>query len=470
MQPVLTPDEMAAIDAAAPVPLDELVERAGRAVARTALELLGGTYGRRVVVVAGPGNNGADGRVAARLLRSRGVRVEVVDATNAPTVLGPCDLVIDAAFGSGLRSPYDFPATGSAHVLSVDVPSGISGLTGQRHGSPPRALVTLTFAALRPGVLLGDGPSYSGEVRVADIGLDVSTARIGFVEPDDVVAWVPARADDDHKWRHAVWLIAGSAGMSGAAGLCSAATLRGGAGYVRLSTPGVDPAERGEFAAAPIEAVGAALPLDGWADEVRRGAERFAVVAVGPGLGRSDVVVAGVRELAPVLDSPLVLDGDALWALGTDAPELLAGRSAPTVLTPHDGEFERLTGSTPGQDRIGAARSLAASTRAVVLLKGPTTVVADADGQVLLVRSGGARLASAGTGDVLTGLVSAHLALGAAPPRAAAAAAQLHGLAAELGHQRSLVASDLPGLVAAAWDLLLGSGEGRSDQGRSVSE
>jgi NAD(P)H-hydrate epimerase len=160
--------------------------------------------------------------------------------------------------------------------------------------------------------------------------------------------------------------------------------------------------------------------------------------------------------LAAAVDRPLVVDGDALPALGVDVTRILADRPAPTVLTPHDGEFAALTGAPPGEDRVAAARSLARDSGAVVLLKGPTTVVAAPDGRVLLVRAGDQRLATAGTGDVLTGLVAAHLALGAAPLEAAAAAAQVHGDAALLGARRGLVASDLVDLVPLHWEQLLG--------------
>ena len=455
MIPVLTPAESAALDAASSEPLEVLVQRAGRAVATAALRLLGGTYGRRVVVVAGPGNNGADGRVAAALLARRGVRVRVVEATDVAVAgarLEPSDLVIDAAFGTGLRSDVEFPDVDGAPVLAVDIPSGIDGLTGAVRGRPPRAVATVTFVAPAPGLLLGAGPSHAGEVVVADIGLDPRDARIGLVEDADVVAWVPRRRVDDHKWRHAVWLIAGSEGMRGAGRLCAASTMRGGAGYVRCSSP--DGAADG-----PIEAVGVPLSPASWADDVVRGADRFACIAIGPGLGRDRDVAEGIRAVVQGAPVPVVVDGDGLSALGRDVAELLAGRGAPTVLTPHDGEFETLTGAAPGADRLGAARGLAESTGAVVLLKGPTTVVAGPDGDVLLVRAGDERLATAGTGDVLTGLVAAHLALGADPARGAASAAHLHGRAAALGPSRSLVASDLPDLVARAWDQL-GAGEG----------
>jgi len=449
MIPVLTPAEMGAVDAAAPEPAEALVRRAASAVARAALELLGQGYGQRVVIVAGPGNNGWDGRVAGELLRASGAAVTVIDALAAPEVLPRSDLVIDAAFGTGFRGEYVFPATDGAPVLAVDIPSGVSGLTGRSSGAPARAVATVSFAALKPGLVLGDGPSYSGRVDVADIGLDVhDVAAAHLVEPSDVMSWIPDREIDDHKWRHAVWCVAGSPGMSGAAFLCAAAALRGGAGYVRLSTPG-DPDPR-----APIESVVHPVGEHGWAAEVLAAAERFAAVAVGPGLGGSEVTGAEVRDLVGHLEVPVVIDGDGLAALGADPADVLDGRTAPTVLTPHDGEFERLTGTAPGEDRIAAARSLASRTGATVLLKGPTTVVAGPDGAALLVRAGDQRLATAGTGDVLTGLVAAHLALGAAPLHAAAAAAQVHGGAASMGPARGLVASDLIDLVPRYWRTL----------------
>lgn len=451
MIPVLTPEQMRAVDAAAPEAVEVLIRRAAAAVCREAIEFLGGSYGRRVVVVAGPGNNGNDGRVAAELLRARGVKVTVFSADEVPEVLPACDLVIDAAYGTGFRGTYDAPVT-SAPVLAVDICSGLSGLTGESSGRPVTAERTVTFAALKPGLLFGAGPVHSGEVRLVDIGLDAGSSTTHLVDDGDLVEWVPERSSTAHKWRHAVWIVAGTPGMSGAARLCAAAALRGGSGYVRLSTPGSPQPP------APTEAVLHDLPATGWAADVRSGADRFAAIAVGPGLGREDATVDEVRELVATLDRPLVVDGDALWALGPDAAEQLRGRSSPTVLTPHDGEFERLTGTLPGPDRITAAKDLAASTGAVVLLKGPTTVVASPEGACLLVRSGDARLATAGTGDVLTGIVTAHLALGADPWRGTAAAAQLHGLAARCGPARGLIASDLITAIPDAWRRLAAAG------------
>ena len=442
MQAIVTPEEMAAIDGAAAEPVEVLIERAGWAVARAALGLLGGSYGRRVVVLAGKGNNGSDGRVAARFLAARGVRCSVIDVVDASSVLPDADLVIDAAYGTGFRGDYRSPrpADPRTPVLAVDIPSGIDGITGQAAAGVLAAQQTITFAARKPGLLLADGVERAGQVSVADIGLDTSVATAHLVEKADLQAWMPARPRAAHKWQAAAWVVAGSPGMSGAAHLAARAAQRGGAGYVRLSTPG------GRVEGAPIEAVTTELPADDWAREVAEGSERFSALAVGPGLGTAVGVAEQVRLLVSATSLPIVVDGDGLRALGEHAGRVIADRpadAASVVLTPHDGEYEGLTGSAPPADRFAAVRQLAEATGAVVLLKGPTTLVAEPGGSVLAVTSGDHRLATAGTGDVLTGLLVALLAQGMAPLPAAAAAAHLHGAAGDLACPRGLVAGDL---------------------------
>lgn len=437
MIPVVTVGEMRAIDADAAEPTAVLVDRAGAAVARTARRMLGGVYGRRVVVLAGPGNNGADGRIAAERLRRAGLRVEVVDVDEAPGVLPAADLVIDAAFGTGVSRPYDAPDPGRALVLAVDIPSGVRGDTGASVGSPMSAHVTVTFAAFKPGLLLGDGPRVTGAVEIADIGLDVGRATVHLVDDAGAAAMVPRRPADAHKWHQAVLVVAGSPGMTGAAHLTTAAAQRAGAGMVRLASPGLaDPG-------GPTEAVSTAVPETGWAEELADSSDRIDAFAIGPGLGTSMAARHQMRMLISRLDRPVVIDGDALTALGGDAASVLAGRTAPTVLTPHDGEFPRLTGSAPGDDRLGAVRQLASTLGAVVLLKGPATVIAEPGGRVRMVRSGDERLATAGTGDVLTGIVAALLAGGASAFDAAAAGAHLHGLAGSMGPRPGAIASDV---------------------------
>ena len=567
---VLTPDEMRAVDEAAPEPVAILIERAGAAVARAAIEMLGGTYGRRVVVIAGKGNNGADGRAAAQRLARRGVRVTIVDAVAAPRRLARCDLVIDAAFGTGFRGTWVAPEVGDVAVLAVDIPSGVDGLTGvvDPSSQPLRATRTITFAALKPGLLFGQGPALAGIIDVADIGLSVDSASLcGLLTEADVAARLPRRRREAHKWASALLIIGGSPAMAGAPALVAAAAQRAGAGMVRVGIPG------GLIGVS--EAVGVDLPAEQWSAVALAAADRVHAAVVGPGLGRSRSTLSDVRSLLGRLHCPVVLDADGLAALagpddtagsgdpnfgasggdvggeggrsaeghigdglntptigkaagirsettgraepstviaqrgagrstarvgfgaagrdgrvdsgtilpghravldasarrrggplpdlGSDARgpgaqrnltalQVLARRDAPTVLTPHDGEFGMITGHRPAADggRIGDALRLATATGAVVLLKGPTTVIADPDGSVTLVTEGDERLATAGTGDVLSGTIGALLANGLGPAEAAAVGAWLLGRAARLGPAVGLVAGDLPELIAQA--------------------
>jgi hydroxyethylthiazole kinase-like uncharacterized protein yjeF len=451
VQPVLTIAQMQAVDAraVATTPIEELVERAGTAVAGAALDLLGGAYGRRVVLICGTGNNGADGRVAARLLARRGVRVTVAAPGDVEAIGGSgprVDLVVDAAFGTGFRGAYDAPrVAGGIPVLAVDIPSGVEGDTGRASGSVLPADATVTFVALKPGLVQGDGAALAGEVRVADIGLPTDGFDVAVLEDADVADLVPARDPGGNKWVAAVLVVAGSPGMTGAAALSARAAYRAGAGMVRLGVPGGDPSDLPAG-----EAVGIALPATGWAEAALDAAGRCHAVVVGPGLGRADGTDDEVRRLIAGSPVPVVVDADGLNALGR-IDGTLAARS-PVVLTPHDGEYARLLGHAPGPDRIAAVRRLATAVGAVALLKGPTTAVADPSGRVLLARAGTPSLATAGTGDVLSGVIGALLARGVPPLEAAALGAHLHGRAGALGHRSGLVAGDLPELVARVLD------------------
>jgi len=447
---VVTPEEMKAVDAAAPESTDVLVHRAGGAVARIAVDMLGGVYGRRVVVVAGKGNNGADGRDAAARLERRGVHVQVIEAADAPARLPDADLVIDAAYGTGFHGEYQAPDPGGTPVLAVDIPSGVHGLTGEAAEGAVRAERTVTFAALKPGLLFADGVDRSGVVDVVDIGLDVSGARAALVEGSDVASWLPRRERDTHKWKSAAWVAAGSPGMTGAAEMCSRSAMRAGAGLVHLGVPGLDAPSM------PLEVIGRPLPREGWDDRVLDELDRFKAVIVGPGLGRTDEQGAAVRGLVSRAPTAAVVDADGLYALQNvgRAAEVISRRSLPTVLTPHEGEFAHLAGEKVGADRLDATRRLASGTGATVLLKGSTTTVANPDGQVLLSATGDARLATAGTGDVLSGVIGAFLAQGLDGLRAAAAGAWVHGTAAHLGWRRGLVAGDLLDLLPAVLSAL----------------
>jgi ADP-dependent NAD(P)H-hydrate dehydratase / NAD(P)H-hydrate epimerase len=468
MLPVLPPVDMAAADAAtiaAGTPVDVLVERAGGAVARAARRLLGGVYGRRVVVVCGKGNNGADGLVAARRLSAWGVRAEVVrladgvDPPNLARALARADLAIDAMFGTGLRGPLAGLAANVAEaleaegipVLAVDIPSGVDGLTGAVTGPAVRAVVTVCMAALKPGVLFEPGASHAGDLEVADIGVDPGRPLLGVTEETDVAAWLPPRPMESHKWSvGGVFVVAGSEGMTGAANLVSRAALRAEAGIVVCGLPG-EAAQR----ASGSEVITRSLPAtpggaldEAAAKEVLDGLERFGALVAGPGLGRSEPTVAAVRRLVAEAPVPLVLDADGLNALAGQA-ESLRHRPASTLLTPHDGEYQRLAGEPVGDDRVAAARRLAERSGAVVLLKGTRTVVAAPDGRAAVNVTGGPWLATAGTGDVLSGILGALLARGVAPFEAAAAGAYLHGRAADFSlHGRAGDVAGHAGLVA----------------------
>ena len=455
MIPIVTPEEMRAVDAAAPEPVEELIDRAAQATAQVAFAMLGGAYGRVVNVVAGGGNNGADGRGAAAILERRGVKVRVIDAAMRPPVLPACDLVIDAAYGTGFRGEWIAPdvVSGSGDrplVLAVDIPSGVDALTGEAGSGVLAADRTVTFQALKPGLLIGAGGELSGEIDVVDIGLDVSGATQHLVDAGDVAAWWPQRAFDAHKWNGAVRVIAGSPGMLGAGRLCAEAAARAGAGLVMLSSPGIDPEARGEIVQRRIPA----LDFHG---EVFSDLDRFGALVIGPGLGREEGTIASARELIADATLPVVIDGDgifaAAWSADGAAP-LLRPRGRPTVITPHDGEYALLAGRPPGADRVAAARELARELDVTVLLKGPATVVANAGGDVLVVDHGDERLATAGSGDVLAGMIGALLAAGVAAECAAATAAWLHADAAGRGPRRGLLAGDIVELIPATLEAL----------------
>jgi NAD(P)H-hydrate epimerase len=451
MLPVLTRDEMRAADAAAlsSVQEDTLVARAGTAVGRAAVRILGGAYGRRVTVLVGKGNNGADGRVAASFLARRGALVTVIAAADAPGAFAPADLVIDAAYGTGFRGSYDAPEVPpGVPVLSIDIPSGVDADTGEGPGAPFRASHTVTFAAYKTGLLQGAGPEHCGTVQVADIGIPLATPRAVLIEDADIAASLPARPRQSNKWSTALGVASGSVGMEGSAILCTRGALAAGSGMIRLGTPG-NPV--GNW---PTEAVRVSLGDPRWAAPFLEATTKCRAMVIGPGLGTADATKEEIRAVIAAAPHPLVIDADAITALGDPetARTLLAERSYPTILTPHDGEYARLAGAPPGGDRLAAARALAREIGAIVLLKGPLTAVAspgDVTPDVYLVTAGVPALATAGSGDVLSGLIGGFLARGMPAHLAAALAAHVHGRAASRGRSEGLVAGDLPDLAAA---------------------
>ncbi len=498
MEPIVTPKEMAAIDAEssiAGVPVSQLIDRAGWATAQVAARLLAGRVaGRRVAVLAGRGNNGADGRAAARYLDRRGATCTVIDfpgPSSVPNV--DFDLVIDGCVGTGLTRPFDAGMLplhiGETPVLAVDIPSGVDGLTGQipEGGHPLCAAATVTFAAWKPGLLLAPGRHYTGVVTVADIGLDPGRATMHLATGDDVAQRWPRRGPDGHKWQQAVYVVGGSVSgqttMTGAPALAATAALRAGAGMVAVAVPGSEAPVAGS--AGPIEAVGHPTPTR-WATPVLERLERngrFGAAVVGPGLahGRERVghgAATGIENSATnqvatylaATETPTVFDAGALPGLAaaraaaveapTGGSAGAGGRAVRHVLTPHEGEFATLFaslfGRLPGVNRVDAVRLAAERFGMVVLLKGATTIVAEPGGRVALCDAGDQRLATAGTGDVLAGVIAAGMAGGLDPFAAATLGSVLHGRAASRGYRVGMLAGDLPSLVAAELSELTG--------------
>lgn len=453
---MLTPAEMAEADRrtiAAGTPVEVLMERAGRAVA-WAVRQRHPRYGTRAVVVCGKGNNGGDGHVAARILRGWGVRAEEFDLADGidhdalTRALARSDVAIDAMFGTGMRGALrddavrvaDELAAASCDTVAVDIPSGVDGLTGDYEGTAVRADATVTFAALKQGLLFHPGRARVGELTVADIGIDPGDVSVSLVEASDITI---TRAADVNKWDAPLLVVGGSGGMTGAPGLVSHAAMRSGAGIVWCAIPGKEAAAL----ASGTEVIMRPMPttddgaLAGLGD-LLDATDRFRALAVGPGLGRAKEAQAAVRELVAKVPAAMVLDADGLNVFAGDATAL-RDRPGPTVLTPHEGEYERLLGAPVGADRVEAARRLAETTQCVALLKGPTTVVAEPDGRAAIVTTGGPALATAGSGDVLTGIIGGLLASSVPVFDAAAWGAFVHGRAGDVAGHTGLIAGDL---------------------------
>ncbi|KUH95593.1 bifunctional ADP-dependent NAD(P)H-hydrate dehydratase/NAD(P)H-hydrate epimerase [Mycobacterium sp. IS-3022] len=409
------------------------------AIARELTLRTGGISGRRVCAVVGSGDNGGDALWAATFLRRRGAAADAIllnpDRTHGTAlaaftgargrivekVPAETDLVIDGVVGISGTGPLRpnaaqvFTAVEEAAipVVAVDIPSGVDVQTGFADGPHVRAALTVTFGGLKPVHALGD----CGRVELVDIGLDLPLSDMMSFDAADVAARWPVPGPKDDKYTQGVTgVLAGSATYPGAAVLCTGAAVAATSGMVRYAGSAGQQvlSQWPEVIAAP--SAGASGRVQAW--------------AVGPGLGTDDT---GAAALWFALDSglPVVVDADGLTILAAH-PDLVDGRAAPTVLTPHAGEFARLAGSAPGDDRVGATRKLADRLGVTVLLKGNVTVIAEPGGPVYLNPAGQSWAATAGSGDVLTGVIGALLAAGLPAGEAAAAAAFVHARAANL--------------------------------------
>lgn len=480
----------------ATVPDGVLMQRAAAGLARRCGQVLrerfGGEYGRRVLILAGPGNNGGDALHAGATLARRGVAVNAVALGGArvhaggraallaaggrfvPAVSGSsaqADLVVDGILGIGGRGALRADAAdavarasraracdgGRAAVVAVDLPSGVDPDTGAVPGAAVRADVTVTFGVLKPGLFLGAGAACSGHVDLVDIGLETwldTEPAVLIPDLSDISQWWPEpRPEDDKYARGVVGVATGSSRYPGAALLSVAGALAGPAGMVRYAGAAAERVRDRAPSAVVTERVADAGRVQAW--------------CCGSGLGTDARAVA---ELRGVLTSevPVCLDADALSLLVTHGrhADLARSRQAPTVLTPHDREFARLAGRDPGADRVADAYRLAHDFGAVVLLKGSTTVVATPSHPVYVNPTGTPALATAGSGDVLAGMLAAFLAAGVPADRAAVAAAYLHGMAGRIASRSGPVtAADVAAALRPAVAALGGGSGAPSDRG-----
>lgn len=473
------------ITIAAGTPGIVLMERAGAAVADIASSRM--SAGAAVAVLCGPGNNGGDGFIVARILRERGLEVRVVLLGKAEALVGdaalafgswaapllpleklgetPADLFIDALFGAGLARPLSGQAAEAVAlmnasgrpIIAVDVPSGLSGDAGLAEGPVVKASETVTFFRLKPGHLLQPGRALCGPVTIADIGIPAGALdAIGASAfRNHIALWSdswPRHAAGTHKFRRgAVAVVAGGIAGVGAPRLSARAALRIGAG---LATILCEPEALAAHAARGPDALMQRAAADPAALTAFLEDRRIAAAMAGPALGVDPRAADKVRALV-ASDRPIVLDADALTIIANQpggASAALSQRGAASVITPHEGEFQRLFGAEPSiageVSKLERARKAAALSGCVIVYKGADTVVASPDGRAAINTTGSPALATAGSGDVLAGLVCGLLAQGMPAFEAACAAVWLHGHAGErLG--MGLIADDLPEAIPA---------------------
>jgi hydroxyethylthiazole kinase-like uncharacterized protein yjeF len=498
LQPLYAAAEMRATDAWAMetrgVPSLELMERAGEGLARVIAQH---APAGRIAVVCGKGNNGGDGLVAARLLRNAGRDVDVL-AVWPPDTLGGdaaeqlgrlpgaapaafdagrldgAAVVVDALLGTGSTGAPRDPAgsaieavnAADAPAVAADIPSGVDASSGEVAGAAVRAVATATFHAAKPGLWINPGKEHAGAVEVIDIGIPAGAPAepsIGLIG-EGVLAAVPHREPGSTKFSSGnVVVIGGSTGLTGAPTMSALAAMRAGAGYVTVAAPAELEAT---FSVRPLEAMMIGLPSEqgslsaGATERALQAVERANAVVLGPGLGRTDGARALARELVARIGVPLVVDADGLNALAEIFPGELPARAAPTILTPHAGELGRLLGvesAEVGRRRLAHARDAAARANAIVVLKGDDTLVAVPDGTVAVSPGGAPALATAGTGDVLSGVLGALLAKGLSAEHAACAGVLAHlragRLAAEPDGPDGVIASDVIAHLRPAFNL-----------------
>jgi ADP-dependent NAD(P)H-hydrate dehydratase / NAD(P)H-hydrate epimerase len=495
MEPLPTAEEMRETDRWAiedrGVPSLDLMERAG--------EGLAGVVARRapagrIAIVCGKGNNGGDGLVAARILRQAGRDVQVLAVWPPEQLQGDAAVQLERLPGDP-PAPYEADALDGAHALvdallgtgstgaprdpagvvieamnasgrpivAADVPSGVDATTGEVAGPAIRAVATATFHRAKPGLWIHPGKAHAGDVELIRIGIpdgEPVAPEIGLVSPG-VLAEMPRRTPESTKFSSGnVFVIGGSSGLTGAPTMAALAAMRAGAGYVTVGAPA---SLEATFSVRLLEAMMVGLPekhgslTEQAVEPALQAIQRADAVVLGPGLGRDEGAQAFARAMYERVDVPLVVDADGLNALAGIFRDELPQPRRPTVLTPHAGELGRLLeveSADVGRARLARARDAAGRSHAIVVLKGDDTLVVAPTGRVAISRGGAPALATAGTGDVLSGVLAAMLAKGLEPAHAACAAVYVHvqagRLAAEPHGPDAVIASDVVASLPAA--------------------
>ncbi len=475
-----------------------LMENAGRAVAERVIEIVKSHPFPRVVIICGKGSNGGDGMVCARHLNRRRIDTKVfllgrkrdakgdartnIDITSnfVPVVeistatlnkikseLESATLIVDAIIGTGVKGKLASPASNVIEMLSrqnkpvicIDVPSGLDADNGSLCDVCVRGTETVTMGFAKPGLFVNEGPDYSGRVTVADIGIPATLVKnvksgISLLSEGEIASILPPRPQNAHKgMMGTVFVLAGSIGYTGAAVLSSEGAIRSGCGLVILGIPrtlnAVLETRLTEIITKPLPETDSVTLGLGVEEQIAEILEEADAVAIGPGIGRHSETSALVKKLMLTIEKPVVIDADGINGLGGDL-QILSRRPAPTVITPHPGEMAHLTGKSVEaikNNPIGISKEVASKCKTVVVLKDARTVIAAPDGQVFINPTGNPGMASAGCGDVLSGMIAGFIAQGLNILDAAKSGVFLHGLAgdiaAESKTQEAMIAGDL---------------------------
>ncbi len=484
------------------IPTIVLMENAAREVTRVCLIELEGINQPKVLIFAGKGNNGGDGFAVARMLNDNKIGCKIVFLSDADRLTGDArinydialkcgisiitdlesavietemaDIVVDAIFGTGISRPIegiyadaiDMINTHSRKIISIDIPSGVNSDDGKIMGTAVNADITVTFALPKVGMLLYPGASRCGKIQIVNISIQSSTIeemniKTEFLTDSDILNIIPIRKKRSNKGTYGrLFVVAGSKDMTGAVALCCKGAFRAGAGLVYACTvgSGIHVVQQlvPEAVVMPLSEYEGKVRYECYEEDIEDRIHAASAIAVGPGLGMGKEVSRFVKKLITEADTPVIIDADGLNAIADDPSILLSLKHIP-VITPHPGEMSRLTGLTVREilnDTVGIARDFAMKYNTVVVLKDARSIIASPDGRVIINVTGNPSMATGGSGDVLTGVISSFIAQGIDAFDAAAAGAYIHGLSGDISMETlgtyGVMAGDIAQNIASA--------------------